>query len=83
VITLNRAVALAKVEGPEAALALIEPLAAPLAGYFHFFGLKGTLLMQLGRNRAASEAFDRAMALARTPAEAAHIRLNLDRLMTP
>jgi RNA polymerase sigma-70 factor (ECF subfamily) len=39
--------------------------------------------MQLGRNRAASEAFDRAMALARTPAEAAHIRLNLDRLMTP
>jgi RNA polymerase sigma-70 factor (ECF subfamily) len=83
VITLNRAVALAKVEGPEAALALIEPLAAQLAGYFHFFGLKGTLLMQLGRNRAASEAFDRAMALARTPAEAAHIRLNLDRLMTP
>ena len=41
VVTLNRAVAVAKVHGPEAALALIEPLAPRLDGYFHFFGVKG------------------------------------------
>ncbi len=81
VVTLNRAVAVSKVDGPAAALAMIEPLAEPLAGYFHYFGLKGGLLMQLGRGDAARVAFDRAIALAHTPAEAAHIRLHLDRLM--
>ena len=81
VVTLNRAVAVSKVQGPEAALAMIEPLAGPLAGYFHYFGVKGGLLMQLGRADAARVAFDQAIALARTPAEAAHIRLHLDRLM--
>lgn len=80
VVTLNRAVAVAKAEGPEAALDLIEPLAERLSGYFHFFGVKGNLLMQLGRNSEAKAAFDRAIALARTPAEAAHIRMHLDRL---
>jgi len=81
VVTLNRAVAVSKARGPEAALAMIEPLAAPLGAYFHFFGVKGGLLMQLGRAEEARVAFDHAIALARTPAEAAHIRLHLDRLM--
>jgi RNA polymerase sigma-70 factor (ECF subfamily) len=81
VITLNRAVAVSKVQGPAAALAMIEQLAEPLAGYFHFFGVMGGLLMQLGRTDEARVAFDQAIALAHTPAEAAHIRLHLDRLM--
>jgi RNA polymerase sigma-70 factor (ECF subfamily) len=81
VITLNRAVAVSKVKGPEAALAMIEPLAPKLAGYFHFFGVKGAFLMQLGRAEEARVAFDRAIALANTAAEAAHIRMHLDRLM--
>jgi RNA polymerase sigma-70 factor (ECF subfamily) len=81
VVTLNRAVAVNKVRGPAAALAMIEPLAGPLGGYFHFFGLKGGLLMQLGRAPEASTAFDQAISLAHTPAEAAHIRLHLDRLI--
>lgn len=81
VITLNRAVAISKVHGPAAALATIEPLAEPLGGYFHFFGVRGGLLIQLGRIEEARVAFDRAIALARTAAEAAHIRLHLDRLM--
>ena len=80
VVTLNRAVAVAKVGGPEAALKLIEPLAGPLGGYFHYFGVKGALLTQLGRAREAKEAFDRAISLANTPAEAAHIRMHLDKL---
>ena len=81
VVTLNRAVAVAKVRGPEAALAMIEPLEQRLSGYFHFFGLKGGLLMQLDRGEEARVAFDRAIALANTAAEAAHIRMHIDRLM--
>lgn len=81
VVTLNRAVAVSKVEGPEAALAMIEPLSDRLSGYFHFFGLKGALLLELGRGAEARVAFDRAIALANTPAEAAHIRQHLDRLI--
>ncbi len=80
VVTLNRAVAYAKLRGPEAALKLIEPLEPKLAGYFHFFGVKGGLLMQMGRADEAREAFGRAIALANTAAEAAHIRMHLDRL---
>ncbi|CAM5360449.1 RNA polymerase sigma factor [Mycolicibacterium aubagnense] len=80
VVTLNRAVAVSKVKGPEEALAMIEPLAERLSGYFHFFGLKGGLLMKLGRNDEARIAFDRAIALANTAAEAAHIRMHIDRL---
>ena len=81
VITLNRAVAVAKLRGPAAALEMIEPLAPRLSGYFHFFGVRGALLLLLGRKEVAREAFDRAIALANTPAEAAHIRRHLDRLM--
>jgi len=80
VVTLNRAVAVSKVAGPEAALAMIEPLADPLSGYFHYFGLRGALLTQLGRVDEARDAYDRAIALARTAPEAAHIRMHLDRL---
>lgn len=81
VITLNRAVAIAKLRGPEAALAVVEPLEQPLSGYFYFFGFKGWLLMQLGRDREARTAFDRAIALASSASEAAHIRQHIDRLM--
>ena len=81
VVTLNRAVAVMKCEGPEAALAMIEPLEAALSNYFHFHGLRGGLLMQLNRNDEARVAFDKAISLANTAAEAAHIRLHLDKLM--
>jgi RNA polymerase sigma-70 factor (ECF subfamily) len=81
VVTLNRAVAVSKVRGAQAALAMIEPLAPRLQNYFHFFGVRGAFLMQLGRNDEARTAFDRAIALANTAPEAAHIRMHLDRLM--
>ncbi|MBR7620358.1 RNA polymerase sigma factor [Phenylobacterium sp. 20VBR1] len=80
VITLNRAVAVSKARGPQAALDMIEPLANRLGGYFYFFGARGALLLQLGRADEARESFNQAIALANTPAEAAHIRLHLDRL---
>ncbi|MDP9590986.1 UNVERIFIED_ORG: RNA polymerase sigma-70 factor (ECF subfamily) [Shinella zoogloeoides] len=80
VVTLNRAVAVSKREGPEAALALVEPLADVLSGYFYFHGLRGGLLKQLGRYAEARDAFGKAIALATSTAEAAHIRQHLDNL---
>jgi RNA polymerase sigma-70 factor (ECF subfamily) len=81
VVTLNRAVAVSKLRGAEEALALIEPLAATLGGYFYFHGARGAFLLELGRAEEAREAFGRAIALANTPAEAAHIRDRIDRLV--
>ncbi|MGN6466521.1 MAG: RNA polymerase sigma factor [Rhizobiaceae bacterium] len=80
VVTLNRAVAVSKLKGPEEALAMVEPLADRLDSYFYFHGVRGALFMQSGRGREACEAFGKAISLANTPAEAAHIRLQLDRL---
>ncbi|TXI10859.1 MAG: RNA polymerase sigma factor [Rhizobium sp.] len=80
VVTLNRSVALSKLKGAEAALALVATLEAQLDSYFYFHGVRGGLLAQLGRSHEARIAFDRAIALARSPAEAAHIRHQLDRL---
>ncbi|GGA54013.1 RNA polymerase sigma factor [Pelagibacterium lentulum] len=80
VITLNRAVAVSKTEGPEAALELIEPLGSALGDYFYFHGLRGGLLKDLGRLDEARTAFDMAIALANTSAEAVHIRAHLDEL---
>ena len=81
VVTLNRAVAVSKTQGPQAALDMIAPLADRLSGYFHYHGARGGLLLMLGKSREARESFDRAIALANTAAEAAHIRTHIDRLI--
>jgi len=62
------------------ALAMIEPLAGQLSGYFYFHGVRGALLLELDRPDEARAAFDQAIARANSPAEAAHIRMHLDRL---
>ena len=80
VITLNRAMAVAQLKGAQAALDMIAPLESRLSGYFHYFGAQGALLLQLGREAEARIAFDRAIALANSAQEAAHIRQHLDRL---
>jgi RNA polymerase sigma-70 factor (ECF subfamily) len=81
VVRLNRAVAVAKVQGPAAALAMIEPLEPRLAGYYPFHGARGAFLLQTGRRDEAREAFNQAIALAGSAAEAGHIRRHLDRLL--
>jgi len=83
VVTLNRAVAVSKSRSAAEALAMIEPLAAKLRGYFYFHGARGAFLKDLGRAEEARIAFDRAIALANTPAEAAHIRAQIESLSTP
>lgn len=69
VVLLNRAVATRYVLGPEAALAEIEPLAAELDRYRLFHALRAALLDALGRTAAATQANERALALAANTAE--------------
>src|SRR5262249_16888853 len=83
VVTLNRAVAISKVRGAAEALAVIEPLAPQLSNYFYFFGLKGAVVMEVDGAEEARCAFDRAISLANSAAEAVHIRMQLDRLIRP
>jgi RNA polymerase sigma-70 factor (ECF subfamily) len=80
VVSLNRAVALAKVAGPEAALQSLEPHAEALSSYFYFHGVRGALLRDLHRLDEAQEAFRRAITCASSGEEAAHIRMQLDQL---
>ncbi|HEY6124635.1 MAG TPA: RNA polymerase sigma factor [Steroidobacteraceae bacterium] len=80
VTTLNRAVAVWKLRGAEVALQMIDPLAGELDAYFYFHGLRGALLKELNRVDEAREAMNRAIALAKSVAEAKHIRRELDRL---
>ncbi|HEV2441624.1 MAG TPA: RNA polymerase sigma factor [Steroidobacteraceae bacterium] len=80
VVTLNRAVAVWKLQGPEAALEMIDPLKGELDAYFYFHGLRGTLLKELNRPDEARDALNRAIALANSVAEAKFIRRELDSL---
>jgi RNA polymerase sigma-70 factor (ECF subfamily) len=78
VVTLNRAVAVWKLQGPAAALAMIDPLRSELDAYFYLHGLRGTLLKELKRFDEARDALNRAIALANSVAEAKLIRRELD-----
>ncbi len=78
VVALNRAVALAEVEGPARALDAIEPL--PLEGWHRFHAVRATLLEQLGRRDEAIAAYDAAIGLAGVAAEREHLERQRARL---
>jgi RNA polymerase sigma-70 factor (ECF subfamily) len=67
VVALNRAVAVAEVEGPAAALAALDALELP--GYHLLHSTRADLLRRLGRHDDAAEAYDAALALTGNPAE--------------
>ena len=62
VVALNRAVAVAEVDGPAAALAAVDPL--DLEGYHLFHATRADLLRRLGRDDEAAAAYDAALTLA-------------------
>jgi RNA polymerase sigma-70 factor (ECF subfamily) len=72
VVALNRAVAVAEVDGPAAALTIVEEL--DLAGYHPFHAARADLLRREGRTPEAVEAYTRAIDLATNPAEQAYLR---------
>jgi RNA polymerase sigma-70 factor (ECF subfamily) len=69
VVELNRAVAVAEVSGPEAALALVEELAQALDGYYLLHAIRADLLRRLGRDADAALAYDAAIARTENKAE--------------
>ena len=71
VVALNRAVAVAEVEGPEPALDLVDTLA--LDHYHVFHAVRADLLRRLGRDAEAREEYEAAVALSRSPAERAYL----------
>ncbi|MGW5723503.1 RNA polymerase sigma factor [Amycolatopsis sp. NPDC003865] len=79
VVELNRAVAVAMRDGPEAGLALLEELADEprLREYSPFPAARADLLTRLGRHTEAAEAYGEALALAGTEPERAHLRRRL------
>jgi RNA polymerase sigma-70 factor (ECF subfamily) len=71
VVALNRAVAVAEVEGPEAALALVDGL--DLDSWHLFHAIRADLLRRLGRDGEAALAYDAAIARAQNAAELAFL----------
>jgi RNA polymerase sigma-70 factor (ECF subfamily) len=69
VIQLNRAVAVAMADGPDAGLALMEPLADELDRYHLYHAAKADLLRRSGRTSEAKTAYRRALALVTNPVE--------------
>jgi RNA polymerase sigma-70 factor (ECF subfamily) len=71
VVALNRAVAVAELDGPEVALALVDrpEVAAPLASYHAFHATRADLLRRLGRREDARASYEQAISLAGNEAE--------------
>jgi RNA polymerase sigma-70 factor, ECF subfamily len=75
VVALNRAIAVGELEGPAAALELVEPL--PLERYHLYHATRATLLERLGRRKEAATAYEWAISLTDNEAERAHLSARL------
>jgi RNA polymerase sigma-70 factor (ECF subfamily) len=75
VVELNRAIAVAEVDGAEAGLALVDRL--DLDGYQYFHSTRADLLRRLGRADAARTAYERALELAHSEPERRFLQLRL------
>ncbi len=73
IVRLNRAVAVAEIDGPHPALAEVDRLTDALAGYHAFHATRADLLRRLGRSTESRAAYDRAIELAGNPAERAYL----------
>ena len=69
VVALNRAIAVAEIEGPGAALTMLDAIAPDLDDYHLLHAARGTILRRLGRRKDARAAFERAAQLAGTEAD--------------
>ena len=80
IIALNRAIALAELDGPQVALADIDRLADRLAGYHPFHATRADLLRRLGQSEQSRAAYDKAIELAGNTAETAYLTRRRDQL---
>lgn len=75
VVTMNRAIAVAEIDGPEAGLALLEPLT--LDDYRYYHSTRADLLRRLGRHDDARAAYSRALELTQPGAEQRFLKARL------
>jgi len=78
IVRLNRAIAVAELDGPAVALGLVDAL--PLEGYHAYHASRADLLRRLGRGAEARAAYDRAIELAGNTAETAFLSRRRDAL---
>jgi RNA polymerase sigma-70 factor, ECF subfamily len=81
VVALNRAVAVAEVAGPEAALALVDAL--DLDSYYLFHAIRADLLRRLGRSAEAAQAYEAAIACTDNAAERDFLQRSRQALARP
>jgi RNA polymerase sigma-70 factor (ECF subfamily) len=81
IVELNRAIAVAELEGPEAGLTVLDGLELDHYRYFH--SARAELLRRAGRGDEAGDAYRRALDLAQTDAERRSLRDQLARLRRP
>jgi len=82
IVALNRAIAVAELDGPDVALAAIDRLDEKLSGYHAFHATRADLLRRLGRSGQSRAAYDRAIELAGNTAETAYLTRRRDQLAT-
>ena len=80
IIALNRAIAVAELDGPEVALAAVGRLEDKLAGYHLYHATRADLLRRLGRGQESRAAYDKAIGLAGNTAEIAYLTRRRDQL---
>ena len=80
IVRLNRAVAVAEVDGPAVGLAEVDRLGEVLDGYHAFHAARADLLRRLGRSSESRGAYDRAIGLAGNEAELAYLTRRRDQL---
>jgi RNA polymerase sigma-70 factor (ECF subfamily) len=80
IVALNRAVAVAEIDGPEVALAAVDRLEDKLAGYHAYHATRADLLRRLGRSQKSRAAYGRAIELAGNTAEIAYLTRRRDQL---
>jgi RNA polymerase sigma-70 factor (ECF subfamily) len=80
IIALNRAIAVAELDGPEVALAAVDRLDHRLAGYHAYHATRADLLRRLGCSQESRAAYDKAIDLAGNSAETAYLTRRRDQL---
>ena len=80
IVALNRAIAVAELDGPDVGLAAVDRLEPSLAGYHAYHATRADLLRRVGRRQESRAAYAKAIELAGNTAETAWLRRRRDQL---
>ena len=80
IVALNRAIAVAELDGPQVALAAVDRLEDQLVGYHAYHATRADLLRRMGRRQESRAAYDKAIDLAGNTAETASLTRRRDEL---